>query len=444
MTLLVPPSSVLRPELRRPLEHFVQAAFSVLAADVARGQEVPFALGGGGGAGGPRLYDYRPLYRAYVEERAERLLDLADGRAALTALEADPGVLAYAETHAPGATRTSEAVRRSVLVPLLVGVAERCDGFDFDVAAFDAVYGAVERGVTAAETRVSAFTPLAGLLLSNPPADLGDGVTVRRASLGEIGARWPEAAGLVPEGFGREPDQLLYLDLDLSVRKGEPHRDAGELVGQVVTALRLASGARVAAGPLLFEAVDGAHRSIRALPPLAAATPDGDAVRLDANSLATARALAAALAAPAPVRLELALAQHAAGVVAARGEIGRLASSLATLRVLLDGERVGDHAVALRVAALRGPTAGERVRIVERLSYAAAVLSGRVELPQEELELLEDEIDGAARATLLAALLDGRANEDLGDELDGVLLGSRPRPRSVPDGLPGLAAKHVA
>ena len=105
VTLLVPPSSVLRPELRRPLEHFVQAAFSVLAADVARGQEVPFALGGGGGAGGPRLYDYRPLYRAYIEERAERLLDLADGRAALMALEADPGVLAYAETHAPGATR---------------------------------------------------------------------------------------------------------------------------------------------------------------------------------------------------------------------------------------------------------------------------------------------------------------------------------------------------
>ena len=62
MTLLVPPSSALRPELRRPLEHFVQAAFGVLAMDVSSGQEVSFALGGGGGAAGPRLYDYRPLY----------------------------------------------------------------------------------------------------------------------------------------------------------------------------------------------------------------------------------------------------------------------------------------------------------------------------------------------------------------------------------------------
>jgi hypothetical protein len=444
VTLLVPPSSVLRPELRRPLEHFVQAAFSVLAADVARGQEVPFALGGGGGASGPRLYDYRPLYRAYVEERAERLLDLADGRAALAALEADPGVLAYADVHAPGSTRTSEAVRRSVLVPLLVGVAERCDGFDFDVDAFAAVYGAVERGVTATETRVSAFTPLAGLLLANPPADLGAGVTLRRASLGEIGALWPESSGLVPEEFGREPDQLLYLDLELSVRKGDPQRDAAEAVGHAVTALRLATGARVAAGPLLFEAVDGAHRSVRALPPLAAATPAGDVVRLDANSLATARALAAALASPAPVRLELALGQHAAGVVASRGEIGRLASSLAIVRALLDGERVGDHAVSLRVAALRGSTAGARLRIVEVFADAARVLSGELELPPDESERLVDEIDGAARATLLAALLDGRANEDLGDELDAVLLGARPRPRSVPDGLPGLASQHVA
>jgi hypothetical protein len=443
VTLLVPPSSVLRPELRRPLEHFVQASFGVLAADVASGQEVSFALGGGGGADGPRLYDYRPLYRAFIEERADRLLDLADGRAAIAALELDPGVLTYAEAHAPSARRPSEALRRAVLVPLLVGVAERCDGFDFDGDAFDAVYGAVERGVTARETRVSAFTPLSGLFLSNPPADLGGGVTLRRASLGEIGARWPESSGLVPEGFGREPDELLYLELDVRVEKGERHRDATALAGHAVTALRLATGARVAAGPLLFEAVDGAHRSVRAMPPLAAALPYGDMVRLDSNSLSAARALAAALGRPAPVRLAAALGHYAAGIVT-ESETGRLAASLAVMRALLDGERVGDHAVALRVAALRGMSAGARVRIVERLLEAASVLRGEHILPFNELDRLVEETEGAARATLLAALLDGRSNEDLGDELDGVLLGARPRPRSVPDGLPGLASVHAA
>ena len=122
----------------------------------------------------------------------------------------------------------------------------------------------------------------------------------------------------------------------------------------------------------------------------------------------------------------------------------RLAASLAVLRALLDGERVGDHTVALRVAALRGMTAGARMRIVERLLEAARVLTGEHILPFNELDRLVEETEGAARATLLAALLDGRSNEDLGDELDGVLLGARPRPRSVPDGLPGLATVHAA
>ena len=38
------------------------------------------------------------------------------------------------------------------------------------------------------------------------------------------------------------------------------------------------------------------------------------------------------------------------------------------------------------------------------------------------------------------ALLGG-AHGDLGAQLDGVLLGARPRPRAVPDGLPGLAMR---
>jgi hypothetical protein len=443
MTLLVPPSSVLRPELRLPLEHFVQAAFSVLAADVAAGQEVPFALGAGGGGGGPRLYDYRPLYRAFVEERVDRLLDLADGRVALAALASDAGVVEYATSHAPGSDRPAEALRRAVLVPLLVGVAERSDGFDFDAGAFDAVYGTVERGVTATETRVSAFTPVSGLLLTSPPGDLGAGVSLRRASLGEIGARWPESAGLLPEGFAREPGELLQLELDLRVRRGERHRDAAALVGHAVTALRLTSGGPVGAGPLLFESVDGAHRSVRALAPLAAVRPLGTPVRLDANSLAAARTLATALMRPLAPPLVTALDRYAASVTAA-GLHERLAAGLAVLSAVLDGDRVGEHAVSLRVAALLGTSATARVQVAERLTQAAEIVSGRRALSREQLGRLQIEVDGAARATLLAAILEGHGDGDLGAQLDGVLLGARPRPRSVPDGLPGLAAAHAA
>jgi hypothetical protein len=434
---------VLRPELRLPLEHFVQAAFSVLAADVAAGQEVPFALGAGGGGGGPRLYDYRPLYRAYVEERAGRLLELADGRVALAALGADAAVVEYAGAHAPGSAHPAEALRRAVLVPLLVGVAERSDGFDFDPDAFDAVYGTVERGVTATETHVSAFTPVSGLLLTSPPGDLGAGVSLRRASLGEIGARWPESAGLLPEGFGREPGELLQLELDLRVRRGERQRDAASLVGHAVTALRLATGGPVGAGPLLFEAVDEAHRSVRALAPLAAVRPLGTAVRLDTNSLAAARSLATALTRPLPPALVTALGRYAASVTAA-GLHERLAAGLGVLSAVLDGDRVGEHAVSLRVAALLGTSATTRVQVVERLVQATEIAAGRRVAPRDELGRLQVEVDGAARATLLAALLEGHGEGDLGAQLDGVLLGARPRPRSVPDGLPGLATAHAA
>ena len=81
------------------------------------------------------------------------------------------------------------------------------------------------------------------------------------------------------------------------------------------------------------------------------------------------------------------------------------------------------------------------MRIVERLLEAARVLTGEHVLPFNELDRLVEETEGAARATLLAALLDGRSNEDLGDELDGVLLDVRPRPRRLrPTGCRGSRA----
>jgi hypothetical protein len=163
-------------------------------------------------------------------------------------------------------------------------------------------------------------------------------------------------------------------------------------------------------------------------------------VRLDLNSLAAARSLAAALASPPTPRLEAALGRHAEAA-AARGPHARITAALALLSAVLDGERVGAHAVALRAAALRGDTAAERVRIAERLSEAAVAAAGRSEPPRAELDRLSAETEATARAALVAALLDGGAHGDLGEQLDGVLLGARPRPRAVPDGLPGLAMR---
>ena len=88
---MLPPPTVLRPALREPLKHFVQAAFSQLARDIAAGQEVPFAIQELGTGDGPRLYDYHPLFDRFIDERSSRIRALADYRRAMEAIVADVG-----------------------------------------------------------------------------------------------------------------------------------------------------------------------------------------------------------------------------------------------------------------------------------------------------------------------------------------------------------------
>src|SRR5438105_2271726 len=71
--------AVRAPHLYRSLRCFCLAGFSLLAADVGAGEEIPFAFEehAGGGRGRAALYEYRPLVRSYVDARAERLGGLA-------------------------------------------------------------------------------------------------------------------------------------------------------------------------------------------------------------------------------------------------------------------------------------------------------------------------------------------------------------------------------
>src|SRR5207244_2148166 len=80
---------------------------------------------------------------------------------------------------------------------------------------------------------------------------------VRAAAAGELAAHWPEAKGLLPTGFGRVPDRSSVLELEHELEHGtdDPPDAPGELA-DAVTALRLATAAPVAAGPVLFERLD--------------------------------------------------------------------------------------------------------------------------------------------------------------------------------------------
>ena len=258
-SVLVPPAGVLDGELREPLLRFVQAAFALAAREIANGGEVPFVLDAHEG-GDSALYSYRPLYSAFLDERRSLILALPDARRALALLEATPGAVEYARLHVGDEVDDRESLRAAVLWPLAVQIAEREDGFECPDEAFDAIFAPLDRGVAGSRHLYDALAPLVGVLVSEPPADLGRGVSLVRADVRDIAAGWPEASLLVPPGFGAEPDRRCALAVTLELDPGERPPRLAELVEDAVRALRLVSGASVATGPVGFERIDGAPR----------------------------------------------------------------------------------------------------------------------------------------------------------------------------------------
>src|SRR5437762_2613353 len=143
-----------------------------------------------------------------------------------------------------------------------------------------------------------AVAPLIGITLGGQAVELGGGVRVRPAATGEVAKLWPEAGGLLPADFGREPDRMCVLELERPLARGdaEPPDAPGE-VADAVTAIRLAAAAPVAAGPVLFERLDWRPFGVRAVLPIAATQPAGEPTRLDSFRGALAADLRARLAA---------------------------------------------------------------------------------------------------------------------------------------------------
>jgi hypothetical protein len=179
------------------------------------------------------------------------------------------------------ASRAYQDPYRSVLVPLLVRVAEGCGGFDWDDTAFDRAYAETEAALYGDGHAYGAVAPLVGLSCG-VAVELGPGLRVRVSPAGEFAALWPESAGLLPRDFGRDVDRFCVIELERSLAKGiEEAPDAPGELADAVTALRLATAAPVAAGPVIFERIDWQPFGIRPVLPIAATPPPGEATRLD-------------------------------------------------------------------------------------------------------------------------------------------------------------------
>ena len=210
-----------------------------------------------------------------------------------------------------------DALFRTVLVDLLLRVAEACGGFDWDDESFDRAYAELERSLFGERRTYTAVAPLVGIS-TGVQRELGVALRVRAAADGELSRHWPEANGLLPRDFGREADRYCVLELRAALDAGEDVPDAPAEIADAVSAIRLATAAPLAAGPVLFETLDGRPYGIRPMLPIAATQPPGEATRLDEFRAPLAAELLVRLAladadtnlAEALDRWELSLFQH--------------------------------------------------------------------------------------------------------------------------------------
>ncbi len=196
-----------------------------LFRELDEGGELPFAFEEHQGAGRPTLYEYRPLVRPFLEARAGRLAALADAQVALAELEREPAAAIFARAHAAGGrARATRCCERCCC---------RCWRRPPRPAA----------GSTGATRRSSAPTPGSRPRFSGPQRSYGAVAPVRRtldrrrdrarrgsatfatSRSGELASHWPQARGLLPDGFEREPDRLCVLELEQAL----PPRRAASL-----------------------------------------------------------------------------------------------------------------------------------------------------------------------------------------------------------------------
>ncbi|HET9545239.1 MAG TPA: hypothetical protein VK896_01355 [Gaiellaceae bacterium] len=403
------------PSLLRALRAFCLGAFFELGRELESGADLPISLAEHTSPNRPTLYEYRPLVGAFVEARAERLGRREDALEALAALKDEPAAGIFARAHAGEKTSEDEALRRTVLVPLLVRTAEACGGFDWEDSAFERAYAELERSLFGATRAYGAVVPLVGLSAGGT-IELGPGLRVRHAATNELQAGWPEAQRLLPRDFGREVDRTLVLELETELEGTAcVVPDAPVVVGRAITVLRLVTAGAIAAGPVVFERLDWRPYDVRPAPPLAAQVPPGEPTRIDPFRARLVAQLVERLAAGVDAdvhealdRWELALF-HAGPVRA-----DELREALESLL----GFDEGPWAAAMRAAVLLGENGRERDEL--RLALRALLDGDGPGARAEE----------AVRRSLVETLLhDSRPG--LIAALDEVLLGVRPRAGTI-------------
>ncbi len=310
---------------------------------------------------------YRPLVGEQIERVAGRLAALPDAQIAVDELRREPHAAIF-----------GQSPFEALLLPLLGTTAEAAGGFDWSDNAFERAYERLEETLFGDRFYVG-VAPLTGLSVRSG-LQLATGLRVREGPELVVERTVPREQTQLPDGPGE--------------------------IADAVTALRLATNAPVAAGPVVVERLQAMPVGKRPVPAIASSSPPGEPTLLDEFRGRLARdVLERLLAAQDDTELGEAIDRWELSLFTADSD-DQLRESLA---VLLGGGD-GLFAATARVAILLGDTPSQRGELFARL---------REEAPDRDL----------IRRALVEVVMHGDRLR-LIERLDESLLGLSPRPPS--------------
>jgi hypothetical protein len=383
-------------QLETALTEFVAEAADYLQAEIASGAEVSFELAekpARRGENAARLYCYRALTDAFIEQRATQLASLPAHARAVSLLVDFEGLDRYLVGMGGAADRgRMKAYERAgtALRLLLEDVFDEQTDFDCrsEIAQHqervEAALARLEQSAGANASEVTLLATLHGLTIASDELALTRGLTIAQQG----------ALRGVPDGA--EGEHLLVVfsvedgDLDDALARGR------EVLKDLLRALRLFGDGRVTLGALAWTRVTGVGGPWNSVALGAGGRPHGMLV-VSAEQEDELRGFCNLVSRRAPHGNELAWAlrrfelgcEHASSYEA-------LSDHLMALRALLEPEGPASGLLAGRIAALCA-TAEDRAKLTKRMTKAQtlerAIIAGTAEEHAAGLALARDVAD---------------------------------------------------
>ncbi|HEY4280877.1 MAG TPA: hypothetical protein VGM91_21860 [Conexibacter sp.] len=402
--------------LHQLLQAFTEESGLQLAAETARGAEIPFEVVEEPGARSA-LYCYRPLTGNFIRSRMGILDRLPSYLPAARAIVEIPAIDAYLRKRGepripPDERERTDAVLRSFLSAVYADTSE----FGFQLERFTAAYEELEAALYEGRQVALVVAPLLGLALESDDVPIGEGLSLARGeSVPDVP---PEAVWSTP-GEVEHGSVLAVLTLEGEKLAGPPLTTARARFRRLLSALRLFDEGAYALGPVAWARLDAGPWQVvplgasgRARGRQTLVMEQEDELRAFCN-LVTRRTPRAGEVAWALGRFEMARERLS--------PLEALTDDLLALRALLEPEGADSGRLAQRLAVICAQPE-DRAALAERIARAASlertVIAGLAQGDAASDALFEEL--GAHLRALLRDILCGHLDSDvrtLADEL---------------------------